>query len=141
MSERFSIVNTLSNVRNLEIYGPVICFSLLYLLQHFSQNVMELHQVSHRRIGQTLIGNTSYDMYFPSAGRCQEVCLESNYFVFGVQVNRCVCLEQIPGHGSRGANVCSLSCPGNYSAETNIKFIYDCGGHQTYNLFKSGTYS
>ncbi|XP_052677116.1 uncharacterized protein LOC128158361 isoform X2 [Crassostrea angulata] len=81
----------------------------------------------------------SYRMHFPSAGRCQEVCLTSNYSVFGVQGNRCVCLEQIPGQGSRGANDCSLSCPGNYSAETNIKFEHDCGGHQTYNLFKSGS--
>uniref|UniRef100_A0A8W8MJL3 C-type lectin domain-containing protein n=1 Tax=Magallana gigas TaxID=29159 RepID=A0A8W8MJL3_MAGGI len=28
----------------------------------------------------------SYEMHFPSAGLCQEVCLESNYFVFGLQV-------------------------------------------------------
>lgn len=28
----------------------------------------------------------SHEMYFPSAGRCQEVCLASNYSVFGVQV-------------------------------------------------------
>nr|XP_034315822.1 uncharacterized protein LOC109618528 [Crassostrea gigas] len=81
----------------------------------------------------------SYDMYFPSVGRCQEVCLASNYSVFGVQLNKCVCLEKIPGQGSRGSNECSLSCSENYSAATNIRFQNECGGHQTYNLFKSGS--
>lgn len=33
----------------------------------------------------------SHEMYFPSAGRCQEVCLASNYSVFGVQVTLSVC--------------------------------------------------
>lgn len=56
------------------------------------------------------------------------------------QVSTCVCLEKIPGHGSRGANDCSLSCPGNNAAENIITFQNDCGGHQTYNIFKSGTF-
>lgn len=35
----------------------------------------------------------SHEMYFPSAGRCQEVCLASNYSVFGVQVTLSVCQQ------------------------------------------------
>lgn len=35
----------------------------------------------------------SNEMYFPSAGRCQEVCLASNYSVFGVQVTLSVCQQ------------------------------------------------
>lgn len=56
------------------------------------------------------------------------------------QLNKCVCLEQIPGQGSRGANECSSSCSGKYPNETSIKFQKDFGGNQTYNLFKSGTF-
>ncbi|XP_052679969.1 uncharacterized protein LOC128160652 isoform X3 [Crassostrea angulata] len=77
----------------------------------------------------------SYEMHFPSAGLCQEVCLESNYFVFGLQLKKCVCLEQIPKQRSRGANDCSLSC----SIKANLKFKNDCGGNNTYSLFKSGS--
>lgn len=33
----------------------------------------------------------SYEMYFPSAGLCQEVCFASSYSVFGVQVTLLVC--------------------------------------------------
>nr|XP_034307796.1 uncharacterized protein LOC117683089 [Crassostrea gigas] len=80
----------------------------------------------------------SYHMYFSSAGRCQEVCHSSNYFVFGVQFNKCVCLEQVPQQWSRRAKDCSSPCSRKYFAETNIKFQNDCGGHQAYSLFKSG---
>lgn len=57
------------------------------------------------------------------------------------QINKCVCLKEIPRQMSRGANYCSQSCSGRYTAETNIKFKNDCGGLKTYmyNLFKSGT--
>nr|XP_034315823.1 uncharacterized protein LOC117685508 [Crassostrea gigas]XP_034315824.1 uncharacterized protein LOC117685508 [Crassostrea gigas] len=76
----------------------------------------------------------SYEMHFPSAGLCQEVCLVSNYSVFGLQLKQCVCLEQIPKQRSRGANDCSLSC----SIKANLTFQNDCGGNKTYSLFKSG---
>lgn len=55
------------------------------------------------------------------------------------QLNKCVCLEQIPGQGSKEANDCSSSCSRKYPYETSITFTKDCGGNQTYNLFKSGT--
>nr|XP_034307352.1 uncharacterized protein LOC117682889 [Crassostrea gigas] len=81
----------------------------------------------------------SYEMYFPSAGLCQEICFASSYSVFGVQLKKCVCLEQIPGQWRRGADDCSLSCSGKYPYETSNRFQNECGGHQTYNLFKSGS--
>lgn len=55
------------------------------------------------------------------------------------QINKCVCLKEMPRQRSRGANYCSSSCPGRYTVETNFKFKNDCGGLHTYNLFKSGT--
>nr|XP_034315831.1 uncharacterized protein LOC117685513 [Crassostrea gigas] len=81
----------------------------------------------------------SHEMYFPSAGRCQEVCLASNFSVFGVQFNTCVCLEKIPGQRSRGSKNCSSTCSWNYPTGTNITFQNYCGGHKTYSLFKSGS--
>lgn len=56
------------------------------------------------------------------------------------QLHTCVCLEKIPGEKSRGANDCWSSCSGNNAAETNTRFQNDCGGHKTYNIFKSGTF-
>lgn len=49
-------------------------------------------------------------------------------------------MEQIPGQGRRGADDCSLSCSGKYPYETSNRFQNECGGHQTYNLFKSGMF-
>lgn len=57
-------------------------------------------------------------------------------FLNSWQLKKCVCLEQIPKQRSRGANDCSLSC----SIKANLRFKNDCGGNNTYSLFKSGTF-
>lgn len=82
----------------------------------------------------------TYSVYFPSAGLCQEVCLNSNALVFGLKSNVCACLKQTPSQESKRSSDCELSCDKEYSNETTIKFQYDCGGHGTYTLFKSGFY-
>lgn len=57
-------------------------------------------------------------------------------FLNSWQLNKCVCLEQIPKQRSRGAHDCSLSC----SIKANLTFQNDCGGDKTYSLFKSDTF-
>lgn len=63
---------------------------------------------------------------------CLSVCF--------VQSNTCVCLEGLPLQGSRRSSDCNLPCDEEYSAETKIKYLYDCGGNATFTLFKSGIF-
>lgn len=50
-------------------------------------------------------------------------------------------LKQTPSQESKRSSDCELSCDKEYSNETTIKFQYDCGGHGTYTLFKSGIWT
>lgn len=58
----------------------------------------------------------SYQMQFPSVGRCQEVCLATNYSVFGVQVTLSVCQlvftnnNVIFDHVKRGKSFAHIDC-------------------------------
>lgn len=42
---------------------------------------------------------------------------------------------------SKGPIECELPCDKEYSNETSIKFRNDCGGRETYTLFKSGIWT
>lgn len=83
----------------------------------------------------------TYKMRFPSSGLCQEFCLNFNLSIYGLKSNTCVCLEGLPLQGSRRSSDCNLPCDEEYSAETKIKYLYDCGGNATFTLFKSDSNS
>lgn len=44
----------------------------------------------------------------------------------------------MPLQGKVAPDDCRLSCENAYSNETSIKFSQDCGGENTYNVFKTG---
>lgn len=55
-------------------------------------NVMKLNLIGcFEETDVNVLTKKSHEMYFPSVGRCQEVCLASNYSVFGLQVTLSVC--------------------------------------------------
>lgn len=81
----------------------------------------------------------SIEMQFPSAGLCQEVCLKFNSSVFGVKSKKCVCLRDVHQQRIVPSDQCNFKCENEYSNETSIKFSKECGGENTYNVFKSGS--
>lgn len=58
-----------------------------------------------------------------------------------MQSNVCACLEKAPSQGRKEFYDCEFPCDKEYSNETSIKFRNDCGGRETYTLFKTGIWT
>lgn len=54
------------------------------------------------------------------------------------QSKKCVCLRDVHLQRIVPSDKCNFKCENEYSKETSIKFSKECGGENTYNVFKSG---
>uniref|UniRef100_A0A8W8LXR6 WSC domain-containing protein n=1 Tax=Magallana gigas TaxID=29159 RepID=A0A8W8LXR6_MAGGI len=76
-------------------------------------------------------------MHLPSAGLCQEFCMENyksnEFFFFGVQNRTCICLSMHPTVSSKPLNQCEFACFENNVLNEFLK----CGGSSVYNVFVS----
>nr|XP_022297206.1 uncharacterized protein LOC111106711 isoform X2 [Crassostrea virginica] len=82
-----------------------------------------------------ITGIRNQSLHLPSAGYCQELCLEthkkSKIFFFAIKNKTCVCLDKHPG--TSVSSVCSFLCLENQTSPT----IQECGGESEYSVFLS----
>ncbi|XP_062581411.1 uncharacterized protein LOC134243202 isoform X1 [Saccostrea cucullata] len=72
-----------------------------------------------------------FQMHYPSAGFCQEMCTTVNSTIFGIKKNKCVCIKSPVLARTIPSNFCNEACNQDSS---DIQFS-ECGGSNAYTLY------